>query len=218
MRGGDRKTVPGAWTRTLGVSALALCGAMGAPQTAAEAALPVRLRGSPVPSQLQSSGVPTTLQVWTIPAPFPPQQLPPPLPGAGTSSSYALDRESVRRVIWMHLNQVKYCYQQALMLKPGLAGRMVVQFQITPQGQVQDLSIQETTLRAPELLQCVGESMRGWTFPPAPYYAGTTQVTYPFVLRPKVPEPPPGIDVSDDELARLGIYKDPEPPAVDIQF
>lgn len=216
MRGGDR--IRAKVTRALGFSVLALCGAMGAP-TGAEAALPVRLRGSPVPAQLQSSGVPATLQVWTIPAPFPTQQqLAPPLPGAGTTSSYALDRESVRRVIWMHLNQVKYCYQQALMLKPGLAGRMVVQFQITPQGQVQDLSIQETSLRAPDLLQCIGESMRGWTFPPAPYYAGTTQVTYPFVLRPKVPEPPPGIDVSDDELARLGIYKDPEPPAVDIQF
>jgi hypothetical protein len=60
--------------------------------------------------------------------------------------------------------------------------------------------------------------MRTWEFPPTPHYAGVTEINYPFVLRTKVVEPPLGVQVSDAELERIGIFRDPEPPAVDILF
>ena len=66
--------------------------------------------------------------------------------------------------------------------------------------------------------QCIGDTMRTWEFPAAPYYSGNVRIVYPFVLKPKVPEPPAGIEVTDEELAKIGITKDPEPPAADVIF
>lgn len=179
------------------------------------------------PAEL-SAGLPPRPRVSTLPSlpPGPPpgltlQPLPgPPLPppGAGTTSNYSLNRDVVRRVIYLHINQIRYCYQQALIKQRTLAGRLVVIFDISAKGQIEDLLISETTLDSPPLLQCIGDTMRGWEFPPTPYYNGTVRVVYPFVLRPKVPDVPSGIEVSDDELAKLGILKDPEPPPVDVVF
>src|SRR6478609_9903326 len=47
-----------------------------------------------------------------------------------------LDREIVRRVVRQHLNEVRYCYEQALARKPALSGRVVAHFSITPGGTV----------------------------------------------------------------------------------
>jgi len=177
----------------------------------ADAAQPMRSR-APLPVTAPVVPPPPTLTFQ------PPLPQPPPPPDAEGTSNYALNREVVRRVIYVHVNQIRYCYQQALLRQPKLAGRLSLHFEITPAGQVQDLFIGETSMQAPELMQCISDTVQSWAFPPTPYYAGVVRVIYPFVLRPKVPEPPSGIEVSDDELAALGIQKDPEPPAVDILF
>ncbi len=174
------------------------------------AGLPMRSRSTAVPIVPPSAPPTITLQ----PPPAPP--IPP--VGALTTSNYSLNREIVRRVIYVHINQIRTCYQQALVRQPTLAGRLVVIFEINPKGQVDDLLIPETSLPAPVMLQCISDTMRSWEFPPTPYYNGSTRIVYPFVLRPKVPEPPSGIEVTDEELAKLGILKDPEPPPVDITF
>ena len=43
----------------------------------------------------------------------------------------ALDKEIIRRIVRRHLNEVKYCYDQALARQPKLDGRMVAQFTIS---------------------------------------------------------------------------------------
>lgn len=207
------------------------------------AALPLRSRtpsASPPPAAAVSSyqvpAAPTGLPPFTI-AP-PPLQIPP--ADANTNGNYSLSREVVRRVIWVHVNQIKFCYQQALTKQPMLAGRLTAVFQIDPQGKVQSLALRDSEIpplllpgpgsappvvakamplsQAPLLLSCIGDAMRVWEFPPTPYYSGTTEISYPFVLKPRIPDPPPGIQVSDDELAVLGVIRDPEPPSVDILF
>jgi hypothetical protein len=174
----------------------------------AQAALPMRLRSAAAQA--------TTNSAMALPLPTPPPPAPPPdlFPRIGQG----LSADVIRRVIWVHINQIKYCYQQALFKQPTLAGRMVVNFQVNPHGQVLDLSVRETTLESPQLVTCVSESMRGWEFPPTPTYDGVTEVNYPFIMRPRVPEPVYGVQVSDTDLERLGIFKDPEPPPVDILF
>ena len=171
-------------------------------------------------------------------APPPPPQVPP--SDAYSSSNYSLSREVIRRVVRVHINQVKYCYQQALSKQPLLAGRLTAVFQLDPGGHVQSLLLRDSELpplllpgpgssppvvaraqplsQAPALLGCIADTMRVWEFPPTPFYAGMTEITYPFVLKPRIPDPPPGIQVSDDELAAIGIQRDPEPPSVDILF
>lgn len=188
-----------------------LCGAtlFGVPG-AGRAGVPMRSRGATLPS---------------LPAP-PPQNLtlrpppgpPVPPPGALTTDAYGINRDVVRRVIYAHINQIRHCYQQALSKQPTLAGRLVVIFEISPKGHVDDLLISESALGVPALHQCIGDTMRAWEFPAAPFYSGNVRIVYPFVLRPKVPEPPSGIEVTDDELAKLGILKDPEPPVADVVF
>ncbi len=174
------------------------------------AGLPMRPRSSPLPSG----------QVGPTPSLSMRPPMGPTVPpvGALTTDNYCLNREVVRRVIYVHINQIRHCYQQALSKQPTLAGRLVVIFEINPKGQVDDLLISETALNSPPLLQCISDTMRTWEFPSTPYYSGNVRIVYPFVLRPKIPEPPAGIEVSDDELAKLGIVKDPEPPPVDIVF
>lgn len=178
------------------------------PIFAAHAALPVRLRSAAAPAP--------SVSVMSQPLPTPPPPAPP--PDLFPRISQGLSADVIRRVIWVHINQIKYCYQQALFKQPTLAGRMLVNFQVSPQGQVLELSIRESTLQSPQLLSCVSDSMRSWEFPPTPTYDGVTEINYPFLLRPKVPEPVYGVQISDVELERLGIFKDPEPPPVDILF
>lgn len=189
--------------------AAALCVLAG--EASVHAGLPMRSRSStPLPSVPASPAPGLTMRPALGPT-VPPV-------GALTTDNYGINRDVVRRVIYVHINQVRHCYQQALSKQPSLAGRLVVIFEINPKGQVDELLIGETALNAPALLQCIGDTMRTWEFPPAPYYSGNVRIVYPFVLRPKVPEPPAGIEVSDEELAKLGIVKDPEPPSADVIF
>jgi TonB family protein len=174
----------------------------------AHAALPVRLRSAAAPAQT------TSVMSMPLPTPAPP----PPPPDFFPRISQGLSADVIRRVIWVHINQIKYCYQQALFKQPTLAGRMLVNFQVSPQGQVLELSVRESTLQSPQLLSCVSDAMRGWEFPPTPSFDGVIEINYPFLLRPRVPEPVYGVQVSDSELERLGVFKDPEPPQVDILF
>lgn len=178
------------------------------PAPAAHAAQ--RRAPSPVPTQVLQFQVPP--QPTTLPLP---PQAP---PGDPQRTDYSLDRDSIRRVIYVHVKQIRHCYQLALLKQPTLQGKVVLSFDINPMGQVEELGIRETTLQSPSLLDCVSESMRTWEFPRAPFASGNLRVIYPFVFRPKIPEPPAGIQVSDEELAQLGILKDPEPPNVEILF
>ncbi len=180
------------------------------------AALPLRSRSVIAPTP-PSPAMAAPLSMVPPQPPPTPQAPAPPLDGFPRFGQ-GLSAEVIRRVIWVHINQIRYCYQQALFKQPTLAGRLVVNFQINPQGQVLELSVRESTLASPEVISCISDSMRTWEFPATPTYDGITEINYPFLLRPRVPETPPGVQVSDAELEQMGIYKDPEPPAVDIVF
>lgn len=232
---------------------LGLCCADALSGGQAHAALPMRSRTSPAQSAALSTlsgALPPGPAPAALPAmppggvppftivPPPPPQLPP--PDANTTGNYSLSREVIRRVVWVHINQIKFCYQQALSKQPTLAGRLTALFQIDPLGRVQTLTLRDSEVpplllpgpgsappviakplplsQAPALLSCIEGTMRLWEFPPTPFYAGVTEITYPFILKPRIPDPPPGVQISDDELAALGVLPDPEPPPVDILF
>jgi len=103
----------------------------------------------------------------------------------------SLDKEPIRRVIRRHLNEVRYCYQRELQTKPGLAGRVVLQFTIGAEGQVVASAVQQSSLGNAAAEQCIASAVRRWTFPRPPG-GGIVIVTYPFDLRaPGGPEPAP---------------------------
>jgi hypothetical protein len=104
----------------------------------------------------------------------------PQLVAEGVRVKGSLDKEIIRRVIRSHLNEVRYCYQHELQSKPDLYGRIVVQFTITPTGQVMTAKIDQTTLNNVNVEGCVTQATRRWTFPRPEN--GIVVVSYPFLF------------------------------------
>jgi TonB family protein len=91
----------------------------------------------------------------------------------------SLDKEIIRRVVHLHMNEVKYCYDQELVRKAGLEGRLSVQFVISPVGQVLTSVVQSSTLGNVSVEKCVTDAVRRWPFP-KPQEGGIAIVSYPF--------------------------------------
>ncbi len=94
-----------------------------------------------------------------------------------------LDKEIIRRIVRRHVNEVKYCYDQALARQPKLDGRLVTQFTISGTGQVLASVVQSSTLGSPAVEMCVVNAVRRWQFP-APEKGGLVIVSYPFQFSP----------------------------------
>jgi TonB family protein len=94
-----------------------------------------------------------------------------------------LDKEIIRRIVRRHLNEVRYCYEQALPRHPTLSGRAVVQFTIAKDGQVLASVLQSSTLGVASVESCVVSAVKRWAFP-APERGGLTMVSYPFQFTP----------------------------------
>jgi len=103
--------------------------------------------------------------------------------GDGHVQGGTLDKEIIRRIVHRHLNEVKYCYDQALVRQPKLDGRIVVKFTIAGTGQVLASFVQSTTLGSPAVEMCVANAVKRWDFP-APRQGGLAIVSYPFTFSP----------------------------------
>jgi len=91
----------------------------------------------------------------------------------------SLDKEIIRRIVRQHMNEVKFCYDQELARKPALAGRISVQFAISPVGQVIASTLQSTSMDDARVENCVVSAVRRWEFP-KPMGGGIAIVLYPF--------------------------------------
>jgi TonB family protein len=107
-------------------------------------------------------------------------RVPEALPGIATVRG-TLDKEIIRRIVRRHLNEVRFCYTQALAARPSLEGRLLVQFTIAPTGQVLASALGSSTLGAPAVESCVVQAVKRWEFP-APQGGGLAIVSYPFQL------------------------------------
>jgi TonB family protein len=111
-----------------------------------------------------------------------PPRVPEALPGIASVRG-TLDKEIIRRIVRRHLNEVRFCYTQALAAHPSLEGRLVVQFTIAPTGQVLASALGSSTLGAPAVDSCVVQAVKRWEFP-EPQGGGLAIVSYPFQLSP----------------------------------
>jgi len=100
------------------------------------------------------------------------------IPGVATTRG-SLDKEIIRRVVRLHMNEVKYCYDQELVRKPGLEGRISVEFIISGVGQVISSILQSTTMNNVRVESCVVGAVKRWPFP-KPTGGGIAIVSYPF--------------------------------------
>jgi TonB family protein len=91
-----------------------------------------------------------------------------------------LSREQIRRVVRRNLPQVRACYEQTLVSRPDLEGRVSVQFIISPSGAVQSAAVAGSSVANTTMESCVAQAVRRWPFPAT---AGVTSVTYPFMFQ-----------------------------------
>jgi TonB family protein len=109
-------------------------------------------------------------------------RVPPPVTALQADIRGSLSKETIRRVIHRHLAEVRACYEQRLISRPDLQGRVAVRFIIAPNGMVQAAVLDSSELGDPGTEQCVVRAVRRWPFP-QPEGGGIVTVTYPFLLQ-----------------------------------
>ena len=93
-----------------------------------------------------------------------------------------LDKEAIRRVVRTELPAIRKCYEDGLLRRPELAGKVTVSFQIEATGSVSSASA--SGLGDTQVESCVSAVIEGVRFP-ADEGRGIFVVNYPFTLRPK---------------------------------
>jgi Ca-activated chloride channel family protein len=99
------------------------------------------------------------------------------------SSGGSLDRTILRRYIRRRLDAVRYCYEKALLARPGLAGTVTAHFTVNATGHV--LQCTADGLGDREVEGCIVRVIASIEFPAVPDGTATT-VNYPFTLVPSV--------------------------------
>ncbi|MEM6291678.1 MAG: AgmX/PglI C-terminal domain-containing protein [Myxococcota bacterium] len=148
-----------------------------------------------------SSVVATSMALWLAPtpqaatcpdaevvaepeAPAVPTSQPPERPGpTGFDAEPGMDKSIIRRIVRAHINEVRFCYNNALASDPDTAGRVSVQFTIGTEGIVTASDVADNTTGDVELGACVAKAAMRWHYP-KPSDGESVVVTYPFVLAP----------------------------------
>jgi TonB family protein len=117
------------------------------------------------------------------------------IPGQATVRG-ALDREIIRRIVRRHINEVRFCYDQALKANPFLGGSVVVQFTIAASGTVIASTLQSSTLGDRAVESCLVADVKRWEFP-RPYGGGIVIASYPFEFVPGASGEPSAATLGD---------------------
>jgi hypothetical protein len=95
----------------------------------------------------------------------------------------AIDPELIRKVIREHASEVRYCYEQELVVNPKLEGKVAIQWQIGPDGGASACTVHsDSTLMSDKVQQCIMSRIVMWRFP-KPKGGGIAIVKYPWILR-----------------------------------
>lgn len=93
-----------------------------------------------------------------------------------------IDLAAVTGELQRHLGELEQCYARRLAAKPGLAGTILIHWNIEPSGKVPESCITEDTVGDPELAACVNTLVLARQF--APPTGGAVDVSFPFVFSP----------------------------------
>ena len=91
-----------------------------------------------------------------------------------------IDKEAVAKVINSHLAEVQRCYEAALLHTPGLAGKVVLEWNISTAGKVTSSKSKSSTLKDVSVETCILRALNNWQFPPAK--GNSVIITYPFIF------------------------------------
>lgn len=92
----------------------------------------------------------------------------------------SIDKEAVAKVINSHLQEVRACYEKALLKDPSLAGKVVLEWNISTAGLVTTAKTKSSSLRNASVESCILSALKTWKFPPAK--GAGVLITYPFMF------------------------------------
>lgn len=92
----------------------------------------------------------------------------------------SLSRAEILKVVNRGIADVQRCYERQLLKNPGLQGKIVFDWVISPSGGVASTRVRSSSLQSEAVAQCIAGVIRGWVFPQPT--GGSVKVTYPFVF------------------------------------
>ena len=89
------------------------------------------------------------------------------------------DVTAITQLVGRKKGQIKACYDREVKTTPDLAGRVEVTIVVGPEGEVEEIWIEDNTTGSKDLADCMLMRIRRWTFPAT---GETYEVTYPFSM------------------------------------
>ncbi len=103
-------------------------------------------------------------------------------PAVAAEGEGSLDKGLIRTVVQTNIEQIRECYNAALVRDEQAQGRVVIDFTIGAGGSVVAAAVAESDMADALAPACIRDAIASWTFP-APT-GGVVEVSYPFVLEP----------------------------------
>ena len=93
-----------------------------------------------------------------------------------------LTREEVAKVIHSHINEIRYCYESAILSDPSLAGKVLIDFRIGSRGAVDSAQTAGDSMNNSNVSRCLVAKLKNWKFP-SPRGGVQVAVSYPFLFK-----------------------------------
>lgn len=90
-----------------------------------------------------------------------------------------MDEETVRKIALKNQASLKYCFQKAQLRNPELSGKIVIRLTVDADGNVVDISVEQSTIDDQEMVSCVVRMVKRWKFPAT---GGEVNITFPLVF------------------------------------
>ncbi len=97
-----------------------------------------------------------------------------------------LDRDSIRNVVREHFRAVSTCYEGAIDERPGAMGKVMAEWDITPDGNVLNAHLNEVDPSLEAIRPCLVGEISKWKFASSTAKDVTT-VKYPFIFDERMP-------------------------------
>jgi hypothetical protein len=93
----------------------------------------------------------------------------------------SLTKEEIQRVVDRFMAQIKYCYEHEFQRAPSLAGKVVANWVISAEGNVETVRVKQNTMGSIPVESCVLRVINRMVFP-KPRGGGIVTVSFPFVF------------------------------------
>ena len=100
--------------------------------------------------------------------------------GKPTASGFCSTAD-IQRVVQARSAGIKFCYEQQLQRNPGLAGKIVLNWLIKPDGRVKSAHVVSSSMKSSKVEKCMIRQVRRWRFKKPE--GGMCSINFPFVFK-----------------------------------